>query len=172
MRVTHKRLRIVSVPFKTAQVRRTIKQIEPNAVFFHKELGISADLPFFSRQLIHHMSAGIQAAAIHSMAIFSAWSMLPGLSVMMLYEIQQLPTHQKPFNLRKDIWYQPQTWTGENNTNPVNLISKSAKREGLTRLIDRQLEVKHECENGCDTSTEIISETPTEAAILKQATED
>ena len=82
--VTHKRLRIVSVPFNTAQARRTIKQIEANAVFFHRELGIKADFPFFSLQFIQPMNAGIQAAAMHSKAMFSKWWMLAGLSVMTL----------------------------------------------------------------------------------------
>lgn len=82
--VTHKRLRIVSVPFNTAQARRTIKQIEANAVFFHRELGINADFPFFSLQFIQPMNAGIQAAAMHSKTIFSKWWMLAGLSVITL----------------------------------------------------------------------------------------
>jgi hypothetical protein len=105
--ITHKRLRIVSVPFKTAHVRRTIKQIDANAVFFHNEFGISADFPFFSLQLIQLMNAGIQAAAMHMRAMFSAWWMLAGLSVMTLCLVSAIfsvdqgnPTYAKTYETR------------------------------------------------------------------------
>lgn len=69
----YKRLRIVSVPFNTAQDKRTITQIEAKAVFFHNEFGIKDDFPFFSRQLIQPRNAGIMAAAAQSKTMFSAW---------------------------------------------------------------------------------------------------
>lgn len=46
-------------------------QIDAKAVFFHRELGIKADFPFFSRQLIQPKKAGIIAVAAHSKAMFS-----------------------------------------------------------------------------------------------------
>jgi hypothetical protein len=61
------------VPFRTAHESRTITQIEANAVFFHRELGIRADFPFFSRQLIQPKKAGIIAVAAHNKAMFSGW---------------------------------------------------------------------------------------------------
>jgi hypothetical protein len=72
------------VPFRTAQERRTITQIDAKAVFFHREFGIKADLPFFSRQLIQAKKAGIIAEAAHNKAMFSGWCILEGLSVMTL----------------------------------------------------------------------------------------
>ena len=72
------------MPFRTAQDRRTMTQIDVNALFFHKEFGIKADFPFFSRQFIQPKKAGIIALAVQSKAMFSAWWMLDGLSVMTL----------------------------------------------------------------------------------------
>lgn len=72
------------MPFKTAQENSTITQIEANAVFRHRELGISADLPFFSRHHIHVQNPGIMAVAIASSAMFSAFCTLDGLSVITL----------------------------------------------------------------------------------------
>lgn len=80
----YKRLRIVSVPFNTAQEMRTITQIDAKAVFFHKVFGIKADLPAFSRKLIQPKNAGIMAPATQIKAMFSAWCMFDGLSVMAL----------------------------------------------------------------------------------------
>jgi hypothetical protein len=48
-------------------------QIEAKAVFVHRELGIRADFPFFSRQLIQPKKAGIIALAAHNKAMFSGW---------------------------------------------------------------------------------------------------
>lgn len=48
-------------------------QIDAKAVFLHSELGIRADFPAFSRQLIHPRNAGIIAHAMQSKAMFSAW---------------------------------------------------------------------------------------------------
>lgn len=81
---TYKRLRIVSIPFKTAQDSRTIIQTEAKAVFFHREFGIKAGLPFFSRQFIQIQNTGIIIPAAQSKTIFSGVLMLDGLSVMVL----------------------------------------------------------------------------------------
>lgn len=59
-------------------------QMDAKAVFFHSELGIKADFPVLSRQLIQPRNAGIMALAAQSKAIFCAWWMLAGLSVMTL----------------------------------------------------------------------------------------
>lgn len=59
-------------------------QIDAKAVFFHRELGIKADFPFFSRQLIQPKKAGIMAVAAHSRAMFPEWRILEGSSVMTL----------------------------------------------------------------------------------------
>lgn len=81
---TYKRLSMVSVPLSTAHDRRTMTQMDAKAVFFHSELGIKADFPVLSRQLIQPRNAGIMALAAQSKAIFCAWWMLAGLSVMTL----------------------------------------------------------------------------------------
>ena len=102
---TYKRLRIVSVPFKTAQDRRAMTQIDAKAVFFHSEFGIKADFPFFSRQLIQAKKAGIIAEAAHSKAMFSGWCMLEGSSVMTLESglVCSVASAFVRRNLRKDI---------------------------------------------------------------------
>lgn len=84
---TYKRLRIVSIPFRTAQEHSTITQIEAKAVLFHSEFGISAALPVCSLHLIHHQNAGTIAVATHSKAMFSARWIFEGLSVMTLYTV-------------------------------------------------------------------------------------
>jgi hypothetical protein len=59
-------------------------QTEAKAVFFHREFGIKAGLPFFSRQFIQVQNAGIMIPAAQSKATFSGVLMLDGLSVTVL----------------------------------------------------------------------------------------
>lgn len=85
-------------------------QIDAKAPFFHSELGIKADFPVFSRQLIHPKNAGIMALAAHSKAIFSAWWMLAGLSVMTLGRKLTSPfVDGERVDLRKHVGDNPQT---------------------------------------------------------------
>lgn len=72
------------MPFKTAHEQSTIRQIDAKAVLFQSVFGINADFPFCSLHFIHHQNPGIIAAARQSRAMFSAWWMFDGLSVMTL----------------------------------------------------------------------------------------
>lgn len=72
------------MPFRTAQEKSTITQIEAKAVFFQREFGINTDLPALSRHRIQNQNPGTMAAATQSKAMFSVCLMLDGVSVMTL----------------------------------------------------------------------------------------
>lgn len=75
-------------------------------------------------------------------------------------------------DLREHVGDDSQTRAGQDDANPVNLGTKPAKCEWLTRLILWQLEKIDNGQDSSDTSTEVVPKPPSERRALKQPTED
>lgn len=149
-----------------------MRQIDANAPFFHSELGIRADFPVLSRQLIHPRNAGIMADAAQSNAMFAAWWMFAGLSVMTLGRISKQFVEGEILDLRKHVGDDPQTRAGQHDPNPVDLSTKATKRERLAWLILRQLEEVDDSQDGRDTSAKVIPKAPSKRGALEKPAKD
>ena len=67
--------------FRTANESSSIKQIEVNAVFFHRELGIKAGFPRFSWRPNQKINAGTMAREMASSKMLEASRRLDALNL-------------------------------------------------------------------------------------------
>lgn len=84
-----KRLQNHSIPLKTAQESSTVMQMDEKVGLFHRELGISAGLLFFSWRPIQNTKSGINAMDIDKRAMVEASLMWDRCPVIVLVDASQ-----------------------------------------------------------------------------------
>src|SRR5213083_1266357 len=107
---------------KAAHTKKTAKQIQVKAAFFHSEFGMIAGFLFRSCQPTQKMKAGIRARPMLRRMILRTSLSSDVLAVRILYRVSKDRTTFKPHS-RKNIKEHSKRRACDSRSNPINLVS-------------------------------------------------